>query len=639
MTTATVATLPRLSATALSEILLDANKETSNLDALTPPKGVAIVDVRDDVWVQGRGSIIQWHAAKPSMNAAYTNINIPIADTRADHIGGHIRHSLHTPSTTLDTALPTLVRKLRDKETVVFHCALSQQRGPSAALRYIRERERLVGQGSVKLEQGSGVGSVLRKNAEDAAAKGRKGRRMASGRMFPTEAIVKPRVTTLRKTEGKICRDDRKDKKRRREEESLRSPGTSTDRSSTSDGWMLHEDSIQRRTESTTRGWATLAPRRERTTNLSDAFFVKGSAAWNREPPSGLRTGSANANGIEERTGRANEERIWRAFNNGNRNSTPTPAANPSAAGNPNPTPNSNAGANVNAQGNLNGNSNGNEHPEMQTEIYSPPPSYRSISQRLDAMHAILSGLNSDSNGSISGSGSRSRSGFGRGSRSAVALANSFSAAQERQTQIQTPPPPYRSISQRLEAMHAEFARTSSHSGGSISGSGSRSRSGFGRGSRGAGTASVTLSHTSRSQDSAARDCWERYANVGEGSSQTVEFWDGFANVSTSSHANAGSEEDVDVPPPSYSMSALDRVYQGPTQEISGEGGGSQPVSNGFGDVDLNSDGDGESGEWSADGESDGGDGDGRRSRKGGNQAGRLQEPTPGYQRDWNPWR
>jgi rhodanese-related sulfurtransferase len=34
----------------------------------------------------------------------------------------------------------TLLRRLADKPTVVFHCALSQQRGPSAALRYLRER-------------------------------------------------------------------------------------------------------------------------------------------------------------------------------------------------------------------------------------------------------------------------------------------------------------------------------------------------------------------------------------------------------------------------------------------------------------------------------------------------------------------
>lgn len=37
--------------------------------------------------------------------------------------------------------MPTLLRKLADKEVVVFHCALSQQRGPGAALRYLREKE------------------------------------------------------------------------------------------------------------------------------------------------------------------------------------------------------------------------------------------------------------------------------------------------------------------------------------------------------------------------------------------------------------------------------------------------------------------------------------------------------------------
>jgi len=33
---------------------------------------------------------------------------------------------------------------------VVFHCALSQQRGPAAALRYARERERLLGADEVQ---------------------------------------------------------------------------------------------------------------------------------------------------------------------------------------------------------------------------------------------------------------------------------------------------------------------------------------------------------------------------------------------------------------------------------------------------------------------------------------------------------
>jgi rhodanese-related sulfurtransferase len=90
-----------------------------------------------------------------------------LALTPSDHIGGHIRHSIHAPSHTLDHKIPELVRKLKYKETVVFHCALSQQRGPSAALRYIRERERLLGPGAkTKMESGSGMGEVMRKNKE-----------------------------------------------------------------------------------------------------------------------------------------------------------------------------------------------------------------------------------------------------------------------------------------------------------------------------------------------------------------------------------------------------------------------------------------------------------------------------------------
>lgn len=65
-----------------------------------------------------------------------------------DHIGGHIHSSIWIPSGSLELYLPELVRTLKDKENVVFHCALSQQRGPSAALRYARERERILGSDS-----------------------------------------------------------------------------------------------------------------------------------------------------------------------------------------------------------------------------------------------------------------------------------------------------------------------------------------------------------------------------------------------------------------------------------------------------------------------------------------------------------
>lgn len=68
--------------------------------------------------------------------------SVAIIDVRdRDHVGGHIYSSMHVPSSSLDYRTPELVRKLADKAIVVFHCALSQQRGPSAALRYLRERE------------------------------------------------------------------------------------------------------------------------------------------------------------------------------------------------------------------------------------------------------------------------------------------------------------------------------------------------------------------------------------------------------------------------------------------------------------------------------------------------------------------
>ncbi|KAI4943751.1 hypothetical protein J4E86_009716 [Alternaria arbusti] len=70
--------------------------------------------------------------------------NTAIIDVRdSDHIGGHIKGSTWVPSSQLDYKTPELIRTLQDKEVVIFHCALSQQRGPSAALRYLREKERL----------------------------------------------------------------------------------------------------------------------------------------------------------------------------------------------------------------------------------------------------------------------------------------------------------------------------------------------------------------------------------------------------------------------------------------------------------------------------------------------------------------
>lgn len=50
-------------------------------------------------------------------------------------------NSLHYPSGSFSEKLPELMDKIKEFDDVVFHCALSQQRGPSSALKYIRISE------------------------------------------------------------------------------------------------------------------------------------------------------------------------------------------------------------------------------------------------------------------------------------------------------------------------------------------------------------------------------------------------------------------------------------------------------------------------------------------------------------------
>ncbi|KAL8710594.1 MAG: hypothetical protein Q9220_004818 [cf. Caloplaca sp. 1 TL-2023] len=93
--------------------------------------------------------------------------DIAIIDVRThDHIGGHIRSSLHCPSDTLPTYLPTLVRKLQAKKMVVWHCALSQVRGPSAARDYVEVRERMLGKGVGEEVENGGAGEEGGKKGE-----------------------------------------------------------------------------------------------------------------------------------------------------------------------------------------------------------------------------------------------------------------------------------------------------------------------------------------------------------------------------------------------------------------------------------------------------------------------------------------
>lgn len=69
-----------------------------------------------------------------------------VVDVRGeDHVGGHIINSKHIESRKFKdkdsiSTMSSLLTSMRQKrqETVVFHCMLSQQRGPSSAMKFMR---------------------------------------------------------------------------------------------------------------------------------------------------------------------------------------------------------------------------------------------------------------------------------------------------------------------------------------------------------------------------------------------------------------------------------------------------------------------------------------------------------------------
>lgn len=67
--------------------------------------------------------------------------NFIVVDVRdSDYIGGHIINSLHIPSIQVQSQLQNLFENISQNNitVVVFHCMLSQQRGPRAALQFGR---------------------------------------------------------------------------------------------------------------------------------------------------------------------------------------------------------------------------------------------------------------------------------------------------------------------------------------------------------------------------------------------------------------------------------------------------------------------------------------------------------------------
>lgn len=63
-----------------------------------------------------------------------------VVDVRDDdRIGGHVKGSIHAPSTKFLVYLPRLREQTHDKRRVVFYCQFSQQRGPSCARYFARD--------------------------------------------------------------------------------------------------------------------------------------------------------------------------------------------------------------------------------------------------------------------------------------------------------------------------------------------------------------------------------------------------------------------------------------------------------------------------------------------------------------------
>ncbi|OAY26545.1 dual specificity phosphatase Cdc25 isoform X1 [Manihot esculenta] len=78
--------------------------------------------------------------------------NIAIIDVRDDErsYDGHIAGSLHYASDTFPDRISHLAQQVKGKDTLVFHCALSQVRGPTCARRFANYLEEMKEDAEIK---------------------------------------------------------------------------------------------------------------------------------------------------------------------------------------------------------------------------------------------------------------------------------------------------------------------------------------------------------------------------------------------------------------------------------------------------------------------------------------------------------
>ncbi|KAK9367161.1 Rhodanese-like domain-containing protein [Lipomyces kononenkoae] len=98
-----------------------------------------------------------WLLAGPTSDAVLPS-SFAIIDVRDDdYIGGHIKTSRHHPSSSFALGLPYLHAELQEFPVLVFHCALSQQRGPAAANMYLRYKD-MIGSDKSPASDLAGIG-------------------------------------------------------------------------------------------------------------------------------------------------------------------------------------------------------------------------------------------------------------------------------------------------------------------------------------------------------------------------------------------------------------------------------------------------------------------------------------------------
>ncbi|KAK6903199.1 hypothetical protein I203_108463 [Kwoniella mangroviensis CBS 8507] len=76
-----------------------------------------------------------------------------VVDVRdSDFVGGNIVSALNYPSDTFHATVDELVQKLETVPKVIFHCALSQARGPKAARIYAETRSHALPEPAIQQE-------------------------------------------------------------------------------------------------------------------------------------------------------------------------------------------------------------------------------------------------------------------------------------------------------------------------------------------------------------------------------------------------------------------------------------------------------------------------------------------------------